>query len=174
MHLWNSFLFIIYLKTPILVINIFQDVPNLSKECRITKYFSRLLLGLCIFGTLSYSLFIWKLLFLWSIFFRMCPIFQVSNVTGENLHLLRMFLNLLSTRLCYKKNQPAEFQIDDTFSVPVSICLAIESITMVSQGLYIIFYHPKINYFCALYKYWLILHVIWTFTRCSSLHHKPV
>ena len=29
---------------------------------------------------------------------RLCPIFQVSNVTGENLPLLKMFLNLLSTR----------------------------------------------------------------------------
>ena len=50
----------------------------------------------------------------------MCPIFQVSNVSGENLDLLKMFLNLLSTRLKYRENEPAEFQIDDTFSVPVS------------------------------------------------------
>ena len=51
----------------------------------------------------------------------MCPIFQVSNVSGENLDLLRMFLNLLSTRITYSQSEPAEFQIDDTFSVPVSI-----------------------------------------------------
>ena len=51
----------------------------------------------------------------------MCPIFQVSNVSGENLDLLKMFLNLLSTRLKFRENEPAEFQIDDTFSVPVSI-----------------------------------------------------
>lgn len=50
----------------------------------------------------------------------MCPIFQVSNVTGENLDLLKMFLNLLSTRLKSETTAPAEFQIDDTFSVPVS------------------------------------------------------
>lgn len=50
----------------------------------------------------------------------MCPIFQVSNVTGENLHLLKSFLNLLSSRVVYNETQPAEFQIDDTFSVPVS------------------------------------------------------
>ncbi len=50
----------------------------------------------------------------------MCPIFQVSNVTGENLDFLKMFLNLLSTRLKYNESEPAEFQIDDTFSVPVS------------------------------------------------------
>ena len=29
---------------------------------------------------------------------RLCPIFQVSNVTGENLPLLKNFLNLLTTR----------------------------------------------------------------------------
>ncbi|ESP04016.1 hypothetical protein LOTGIDRAFT_185412 [Lottia gigantea] len=49
---------------------------------------------------------------------RMCPIFQVSNVTGENLELLKMFLNLLSTRVKCNLSKPAEFQIDDTFSVP--------------------------------------------------------
>ncbi|KAK7002746.1 GTP-binding protein 1 [Biomphalaria glabrata] len=49
---------------------------------------------------------------------RMCPVFQVSNVSGENLDLLKMFLNLLSTRVKCDASQPAEFQIDDTFSVP--------------------------------------------------------
>ncbi|XP_056018519.1 GTP-binding protein 1-like [Ostrea edulis] len=49
---------------------------------------------------------------------RMCPVFQVSNVSGENLDLLKMFLNLLSTRLKSETTAPAEFQIDDTFSVP--------------------------------------------------------
>lgn len=49
----------------------------------------------------------------------MCPIFQISNVTGENMDLLKMFLNLLSSRTSYKDDQPAEFQIDDTYSVPV-------------------------------------------------------
>ncbi|ELU07355.1 hypothetical protein CAPTEDRAFT_141891, partial [Capitella teleta] len=49
---------------------------------------------------------------------RMCPIFQVSNVTGENLDLLKMFMNLLSTRIETKPKEPPEFQIDDTFSVP--------------------------------------------------------
>lgn len=52
--------------------------------------------------------------------FRMCPIFQISNVTGENLDLLKMFLNLLSPRTSYREEEPAEFQIDDTYSVPVS------------------------------------------------------
>ncbi|XP_078346711.1 GTP-binding protein 1-like [Oculina patagonica] len=49
---------------------------------------------------------------------RVCPIFQISNVTGENLDLLKMFLNLLSIRAHFKKDEPAEFQIDDTYSVP--------------------------------------------------------
>ena len=52
---------------------------------------------------------------------RMCPIFQVSNVTGENLHLMKLFLNLLSTRHVASSSAPVEFQIDDTFSVPVSV-----------------------------------------------------
>jgi GTPase len=50
----------------------------------------------------------------------LCPIFQVSNVTGENLNLLKMFLNLLTTRMTSRDDEPAEFQIDDTYSVPVS------------------------------------------------------
>ncbi|XP_782266.4 GTP-binding protein 1 [Strongylocentrotus purpuratus] len=49
---------------------------------------------------------------------RVCPIFQVSNVTGENLSLLKMFLNLLTTRTMFDENEPAEFQIDETYSVP--------------------------------------------------------
>lgn len=48
---------------------------------------------------------------------RLCPIFQVSNVTGENLELLKMFLNLLTTRMTGLDDLPAEFQIDDTYSV---------------------------------------------------------
>lgn len=49
---------------------------------------------------------------------RLCPIFQVSNVTGENLDFLKMFLNLLSSRSPQADEEPAEFQIDDTYSVP--------------------------------------------------------
>lgn len=55
------------------------------------------------------------------LFLRVCPIFQISNVTGENLDLLKMFLNLLSIRAHFKKDEPSEFQIDDTYSVPVSV-----------------------------------------------------
>lgn len=49
---------------------------------------------------------------------RLCPIFQVSNVSGENLDLLTMFLNLLSSRTPQNDNDPAQFQIDDTYQVP--------------------------------------------------------
>lgn len=49
---------------------------------------------------------------------RLCPIFQVSNVTGQNLDLLKMFLNLLTPRMNGADTLPAEFQIDDTYSVP--------------------------------------------------------
>ncbi|XP_077293166.1 GTP-binding protein 1 [Arctopsyche grandis] len=49
---------------------------------------------------------------------RLCPIFQVSNMSGENLDLLTMFLNLLNTRMPSRDQEPAEFQIDDTYSVP--------------------------------------------------------
>ena len=56
----------------------------------------------------------------------MCPVFQVSNVTGENLDLLKMFLNLLSTRVKCDISKPAEFQIDDTFSVPVCTATVVD------------------------------------------------
>lgn len=56
----------------------------------------------------------------YSTHYRICPIFQVSNVTGENLELLRTFLSLLSGRMHGNEDKPAEFQIDETYSVPVS------------------------------------------------------
>lgn len=43
----------------------------------------------------------------------------MSNVSGENLNLLKMFLNLLTARITSHDDEPAEFQIDDTYSVPV-------------------------------------------------------
>ncbi|CAD5122766.1 DgyrCDS11174 [Dimorphilus gyrociliatus] len=52
---------------------------------------------------------------------KLCPIFQVSNVTGERLDLLKMFMNLLAPRSTIEGtncDMAAEFQIDDTFSVP--------------------------------------------------------
>ena len=51
---------------------------------------------------------------------RMAPIFQISNVTGENLDLLRMFLSLISPRKNWQKlrEEPALLHVDNTFSVP--------------------------------------------------------
>jgi GTPase len=49
---------------------------------------------------------------------RICPIFQVSNVTGECLDLVREFLNILPHHGHYDAEAPFEFHVNDTFSVP--------------------------------------------------------
>jgi len=50
---------------------------------------------------------------------RVAPIFRVSSVTGEGLDNLRTFFNLLQPRIPTGKiNDPAEFTVDDVFSVP--------------------------------------------------------
>lgn len=49
---------------------------------------------------------------------RICPIFQVSNVTGESLDLVREFLNILPHHGHYDAEAPFEFHVNDTFSVP--------------------------------------------------------
>lgn len=55
---------------------------------------------------------------------RLCPVFQVSNVTGAGLDLLRLFLNVLpvSSGLASSPKAacegPAEFEIVETFAVP--------------------------------------------------------
>ncbi|KAJ7770235.1 GTP-binding protein 1 [Mycena maculata] len=53
---------------------------------------------------------------------RLCPIFLVSNVTGEGLDFVRTFLNLLpSSETDQEKfavNQPLEFSITEVWSVP--------------------------------------------------------
>ncbi|KAI0444631.1 P-loop containing nucleoside triphosphate hydrolase protein [Xylaria telfairii] len=49
---------------------------------------------------------------------RICPIFQVSNVTGQNLDLVRTFLNIIPHHGRYDSDAPFEFHINDTFSVP--------------------------------------------------------
>ncbi|KAH8668485.1 GTP-binding protein 1 [Xylariales sp. PMI_506] len=49
---------------------------------------------------------------------RICPIFQVSNVTGENLDLVRTFLNILPHHGRYDADADFEFTVNDTFSVP--------------------------------------------------------
>ncbi len=49
---------------------------------------------------------------------RICPVFQVSNVTGQNLDLVRAFLNILPHHGHYDSDGPFEFHVNDTFSVP--------------------------------------------------------
>lgn len=48
------------------------------------------------------------------------PIFQISNVTGEGLDNLRLFMNLLPSRKEWSnmRNESLEFYIDDVFQVP--------------------------------------------------------
>ncbi|KAK9241323.1 P-loop containing nucleoside triphosphate hydrolase protein [Lipomyces kononenkoae] len=49
---------------------------------------------------------------------RICPIFQISSVTGQGLDYVRMFLNLLPFHGQFDETAPLEFEINDTFSVP--------------------------------------------------------
>ena len=49
---------------------------------------------------------------------RICPVFQVSNVTGENLDLVRTFLNMLPHHGRYNSDAPFELHVNDVFSVP--------------------------------------------------------
>lgn len=51
---------------------------------------------------------------------RVVPIFTISNVTGVGLPLLRSFLNLIPSRRNWREyiDEPAEFSIDETFTVP--------------------------------------------------------
>jgi GTPase len=49
---------------------------------------------------------------------RLCPIFQVSNVTGQGLDLVRNFLNILPSLTRYETDQPLHYEINETYSVP--------------------------------------------------------
>lgn len=49
---------------------------------------------------------------------RICPVFQVSNVTGQSLDLVRTFLNIIPHHGKYDASAPFEFHVNDTFSVP--------------------------------------------------------
>ncbi|RDA82761.1 hypothetical protein CP532_2024 [Ophiocordyceps camponoti-leonardi (nom. inval.)] len=49
---------------------------------------------------------------------RICPVFHVSNVTGEGLDLVRAFLNMLPQHPRQNSDAPLEFHVNDTFSVP--------------------------------------------------------
>ncbi|CDW59383.1 GTP binding protein 1 [Trichuris trichiura] len=48
---------------------------------------------------------------------RICPIFLISNVTGERLDLLKTFLNLLIAHGTPREDLPPEFQIDEVYNV---------------------------------------------------------
>ena len=56
---------------------------------------------------------------------RVCPIFMVSNVTGEGIDLLRLFLNILPSRaeIDTTVNGPVEYEITESFSVPGVGCV---------------------------------------------------
>lgn len=49
---------------------------------------------------------------------RICPVFQVSNVTGEGLDYIRTFLNILPFHGKFDTNTSFEFHVNDCFSVP--------------------------------------------------------
>ncbi|KAF8070140.1 GTP-binding protein 1 [Lyophyllum atratum] len=53
---------------------------------------------------------------------RLCPIFQISNVTGEGLDYVRTFLNLLPSSEAdnekFAVDQPLEFSVTEVWSVP--------------------------------------------------------
>jgi GTPase len=49
---------------------------------------------------------------------RICPVFQLSSVSGQGLPELVQFLNLLPAYRTFDTTKPAEFQITDLFSVP--------------------------------------------------------
>ncbi|KLO14595.1 GTP-binding protein 1 [Schizopora paradoxa] len=53
---------------------------------------------------------------------RLCPIFQLSNVTGEGLDFLRTFLNLLPSSegdtAKFAADQPLEYSVTEVWSVP--------------------------------------------------------
>ncbi|KAF8893332.1 GTP-binding protein 1 [Infundibulicybe gibba] len=53
---------------------------------------------------------------------RLCPIFQISNVTGEGLDFVRTFLNLLPSSEAdsekFAVSQPLEFSVTEVWSVP--------------------------------------------------------
>ncbi len=55
---------------------------------------------------------------------QLCPIFEVSNVTGQGIDFLRLFFNLVRVpdgireRWTANLDEPAEYQINETYTVP--------------------------------------------------------
>ncbi|OAF64252.1 hypothetical protein A3Q56_08041, partial [Intoshia linei] len=54
---------------------------------------------------------------MWLIGRIICPVFQVSNVTGEGINLFKMFLNLLPNTVQFDNDKELEISIDRTFKV---------------------------------------------------------
>ena len=57
---------------------------------------------------------------------RICPVFMVSNVTGEGIDFLKLFLNILPTRCIVaikESTDPVEYEITESFSVPGVGCV---------------------------------------------------
>ena len=55
-----------------------------------------------------------------NVFFSICPIFLVSNVTGQNLELITKFLNAVPKQHLHQQleQQQVEFLVDVIYSVP--------------------------------------------------------
>lgn len=74
---------------------------------------------------------------------RLAPIFPVSSVTGENLDMLRLFLNLLPVKRDWERRvlDPVEFSVDDSFSVPgvgtIASGLCLAGTVRAGQSLYL-------------------------------------
>eukprot|EP00834_Sanchytrium_tribonematis_P003747 NODE_156_length_15158_cov_0.791553.p4 type:complete len:432 gc:universal NODE_156_length_15158_cov_0.791553:4454-3159(-) len=54
---------------------------------------------------------------------RICPVFMVSNVTGDGIELLRLFLNVLPSRQQFSNGESVEYEITESFSVPGVGCV---------------------------------------------------
>jgi hypothetical protein len=94
-------------KRPILVSNM-EDIVQAAENFHGGKY-----------DFINYILMQFNL----PLIIRVCPIFQVSNVVGTNLDLLRKFLNLIPVSRPDHENESAEFQIDDVYWVIIlNIC----------------------------------------------------
>ncbi|KAL0082873.1 P-loop containing nucleoside triphosphate hydrolase protein [Phycomyces blakesleeanus] len=70
---------------------------------------------------------------------RLCPVFKISNVTGEGLDLLRSFLNILPSFAHYDTEQPFQAEINETYSVPfvgtVVSCIVMSGVIHVGDKL---------------------------------------
>ncbi|VDM76981.1 unnamed protein product [Strongylus vulgaris] len=65
---------------------------------------------------------------------RVCPIFQVSNVEGTNLDLLRQFLNIVPLRRTLCENDPAHFQLSSIVPLQIDDVYWVEGVGTVVSG----------------------------------------